>query len=66
MMATQNLSYTYLFIYLFILKSTLSNKTNSCVVGAANTEAGGEGAAAGGGTNKMLGARQDLLAQLGY
>jgi hypothetical protein len=38
MMATQNLSYTFL----FTLKSTL------CVVGAADTEAGGEGAAAGG------------------
>jgi hypothetical protein len=32
---------------MFILKSTLSHNTNSCVVGAADTEAGGEGAAAG-------------------
>jgi hypothetical protein len=57
----------YYFDFLFILKSILSHKTNSCVVGAADREAGGEVAAAGGGgTIKMLGARRDLLAQLGY
>jgi hypothetical protein len=40
------------YTYSFILKSTLSDKTISCVVGAADTEAGGEGAAAGGGRIK--------------